>query len=107
MKLKNILTAIASSALLFAGCTQEYEISTLDEIKVSQSYICIPADGQKTFSGQNTFKIGCTDISVGFADDGRMDLIQRGIGPGGYGILYVGEILVGEDYARMVVSRKT
>ena len=45
MKLKNILTAIASSALLFAGCTQEYEISTLDEIKVSQSYICIPADG--------------------------------------------------------------
>ena len=48
MKLKNILTAIASSALLFAGCTQEYEISTLDEIKVSQSYICIPADGSDT-----------------------------------------------------------
>ena len=48
MKLKNILTAIASSALLFAGCTQEYEISTLDEIKVSQSYICIPADGSAT-----------------------------------------------------------
>lgn len=48
MKLKNILTVIASSALLFAGCTQEYEISTLDEIKVSQSYICIPADGSAT-----------------------------------------------------------
>lgn len=45
MKLKNILTAIASSALLFAGCTQTYEISTLEDLKISQSYISIPADG--------------------------------------------------------------
>lgn len=48
MKLNNILTAFAVSALVFAGCTQDYEVKTLDELKVSQSYICIPADGNAT-----------------------------------------------------------
>lgn len=48
MKLNNILTAFAVSALVFAGCTQDYEVKTLDELKVSQSYICIPADGSAT-----------------------------------------------------------
>lgn len=45
MKLKYILTAIASGFLLLAGCTQKYEISTLEQIKVSQSYVSIPASG--------------------------------------------------------------
>ena len=48
MKLKYILTAIASGFLLLAGCTQKYEISTLEQIKVSQSYVSIPADGSAT-----------------------------------------------------------
>ena len=48
MKLRYILTAIASGVLLLAGCTHEYEISTLDQIKVSQSYISIPVSGNAT-----------------------------------------------------------
>lgn len=45
MKLKYIFTAIAASAFILAGCTQEYEISTLDELQVSQSYVSVPTDG--------------------------------------------------------------
>lgn len=46
--MKYILTAIASSALLLAGCTQEYEIHTLAELQVSQSFVSIPMEGGST-----------------------------------------------------------
>lgn len=44
MKLSNIFTAlIASLALMFVGCQEEERF--LDEVKVSQSYVAIPAEG--------------------------------------------------------------
>lgn len=45
MKLKYIFTAIASAALVAVGCTEKYEISSLDEIQLSKTFISIPMEG--------------------------------------------------------------
>ena len=43
MKLRNIFTALAAAVIAFAGCQEKERF--LDEVKVSQSMIAIPADG--------------------------------------------------------------
>ena len=43
MKLRNIFAALAVAALAFVGCQEEERF--LDEVKVSQSYVAIPAEG--------------------------------------------------------------
>lgn len=45
MKMKNIIAVLASGALLFAGCTKEYEVTTLDVIQLSKTFISVPEDG--------------------------------------------------------------
>ncbi|MBO8445413.1 MAG: DNA-binding protein [Bacteroidetes bacterium] len=45
MKLKYALAAAASGIFLLAACTQEYEISYLDEIRLSETFVSIPVDG--------------------------------------------------------------
>ena len=45
MKMKNIIAVLASGALLFAGCTKEYEVNTLDVIQLSKTFISVPEDG--------------------------------------------------------------
>ena len=45
MKLRNIFTTLAIAALAFVGCQEKERF--LDEVKVSQSYIAIPAEGGK------------------------------------------------------------
>lgn len=53
MKLRNIFTAlIASMALMFVGCQEEERF--LDEVKVSQSYVTIPAEGGQVEITVNT-----------------------------------------------------
>ena len=44
MKITNIITGLAGLALV-AGCAQEYEVSYLDEIQLSETFISIPAEG--------------------------------------------------------------
>lgn len=55
MKLINILTSIAAAALLLVGCQSEIKPS-YDEIKVSQSYVGLPAEG-----GEQTITITASD----------------------------------------------
>ena len=43
--MKNIIAVLASGALLFAGCTKEYEVTTLDVIQLSKTFISVPEDG--------------------------------------------------------------
>ena len=43
MKLRNIFTALAAAVIAFAGCQEKERF--LDEVKVSQSMIAIPAEG--------------------------------------------------------------
>ena len=43
MKLRNIFAALAVAVLAFAGCQEKERF--LEEVKVSQSYVAIPAEG--------------------------------------------------------------
>ncbi len=45
MKLRYLFTAVLSTVLLAVGCTEKYEITSLDEIQLSSTHICIPAEG--------------------------------------------------------------
>ena len=45
MKMTRILATLASGAVLLAGCAKEYEVSYLDEIQLSQTFVSIPAEG--------------------------------------------------------------
>ncbi|MDE6871286.1 MAG: DNA-binding protein [Bacteroidales bacterium] len=48
MKLRYLFFAIVSCVLLFAGCKESYEIAQLDEIQLSQTFVCIPVEGGST-----------------------------------------------------------
>ena len=45
MRTKNIIAVLALGALLLAGCTDEYKVTSLDVIQVSETFISIPEDG--------------------------------------------------------------
>lgn len=48
MKLKYLFSVVLSSALLFAGCTQEGPTGSYDNISLSQTYVSIPEAGGST-----------------------------------------------------------
>ena len=54
MKLRNIFAALAVAVLAFAGCQEKERF--LEEVKVSQSYVAIPAEG-----GQVEITVNATD----------------------------------------------
>ncbi len=45
MKLKNIFSTILFGALAFVGCAEKYEITALDEIQLSQTFVSVPVAG--------------------------------------------------------------
>ena len=45
MKLRYLFSIVLSTVLLFAGCVKEGPTGSYDNIKLSQSYLSIPAEG--------------------------------------------------------------
>lgn len=45
MKITKIMATAVSGIVLLAGCTQDYTLSSLDEIQLSETFISIPAEG--------------------------------------------------------------
>ena len=63
------MAAVVSGLFLMAGCTEKYEISYLDEIQLSQTFISIPAEGGKATVTLNAATDWAFDKIFGFETD--------------------------------------